>query len=86
MQKDRDGHQALSLLTATISSSVQSKVVVGTIPINLLAQSHIEFGASNESARSVLMKMWKATGRSLSWRLFYDPSLQHYVINIHPVN
>jgi hypothetical protein len=52
---------------------------------NLFLQTHLRDGADNEVARDVLMRSLKATGRKLSWQLFYGPRLKDYVLNIHVV-
>lgn len=77
---------AMSVVTALVNSLTQAtkrKVVVGMVPLNLLAQTRVENAVSGESARSVLERIVRATGRRVSWRLYYDPGLQMYALNLH---
>jgi hypothetical protein len=68
-----------------IEVATQSHVVVGTIPERLFGQAISALAVFNQSARDVLTETLAGTGVVLSWRLLYDPGLEEYVLNIHPV-
>lgn len=62
------------------------EVLIGTVPLNLLARTSVEDGAQSEPARTVLLRTLRATGWSLSWRLLYEAGpAPLYALNIHAV-
>lgn len=72
-----DGQRtALSMLDAivkAVSRQRAARVGVGTVPLNLLMQRRVDGGATDESARTVLLRTLEATHRELSWRLLCAP-------------
>jgi hypothetical protein len=53
---------------------------------NLLAQTRVQGGATNESARSVLMRTLAATNRRLAWRILCGPGQASCMLNLHLVD
>ena len=83
--KERDGVQTLEAICDAVAHSAGVRIGVGTIPFNMLRQTRIHLTASEESARSVLVRALAGMHRNVSWRLFYDPGLRLYVLNVHVV-
>lgn len=73
-------------LCEALSVATGQTLVPGNIPDALLARHKTAFPVSNISARSVLDKLFAEIDVPLSWQLFYDPGLNWYVLNIHPVS
>ncbi len=85
-----DGERnALGMIESIRDAVNQSKgtaIIIGTVPLNLLARVRLRQGAHNESARAVLLRTLEATGRKLSWQLLNDgTSAASYGLNIHGV-
>ena len=59
--------------------------MIGITPLNLMNQTKVRMGASNETARTVLARLMGQFRYRLSWQLFYDPGLKWYVLNVHIV-
>jgi hypothetical protein len=85
-RKDRTTLEALATLLAAVQAATGQHVLLGTSPTNLFVQSRMEEGAADETARDVLIRTVRATGRRLSWRLLYDPGDQAYFLNLHLVD
>ncbi len=83
--KERNGLQALEAVCAAVSKATQTRVMVGTIPLNLFLQHKVEHGARSRKARQALVQLLQNVnhGMNLSWQLFYDPGMKIYVLNIH---
>jgi hypothetical protein len=95
---EQTGLNVLKLLCEEINKRWSgSKVVLGTVPINLLNQSKVVVRAANEPARTVLLRAFSELRWSdpqverlipkkiLSWQLFYGPDVKMYALNIHVV-
>ena len=50
-------------------------VVLGRAPTNLLTQKKLRTGATNETARDVLLRALTSTGSDLTWRMPCDPGV-----------
>jgi len=85
-EQKTDGLQALQAIVQAITDATHMEVIVGATPWNLLAQHQCDLAATNEPARTVLMRVLAGTNRKLSWRLLYDPGFQSYALNIHDVD
>jgi hypothetical protein len=59
--------------------------VPGAAPYNLLARRQTSLSVSDVAARSVLDQLFAEIQAPLSWQLFYDPTLNWYILNIHLV-
>jgi hypothetical protein len=91
----RSAAETLELILAEVSRTSGFQVDVGTIPLNGFIPRIVTVGAWREPAKSVLLRLFAnvalaktATGESatvLSYRLFFDPGLRCYALNIHVV-
>ena len=79
--------QLLDTICSRISQATETRIAVGTIPLNLFLHRRTQRGAASQKARDVLATMLEDIkgGTNLSWRLFYDPGMKTYVLNIHQV-
>ena len=73
--------KVLRLVTHTTGITVE----LGIAPVNLLRGTTVNEGATREVARDVLLRTLSATGRTLSWQLFYGPDTKTYAFNVHIV-
>ena len=87
--------ETLHDILQTLSRTVGVNVGIGTVPTNFLFQTTGAIGASNETARSVLLRAFDGLHRNLStnlpvrnvdWHLYYDPNSKDYTFNAHFVN
>jgi hypothetical protein len=84
-QKERTTYAALQAVLGLVGNATGQQVWLGTVPINLMAQTKMEEAVEKATARQIIVKALESTGKGLSWRLFYDPGLKVYVFNAHPV-
>lgn len=84
-EQKRSVLSTLELTVKAISQAIQTKVIIGSVPLSLLMNTEVTQSARNEAARSVLLKSLEATKTPLSWQLFYDPGLKWFALNVHPV-
>ncbi|MCI0664239.1 MAG: hypothetical protein L0220_24535 [Acidobacteria bacterium] len=84
-EQERTLLEVLDLITNAVSQQRSKKLVVGSAPLNLMAQTTLRRGANNEKARDILVSALKATKAKLSWRIFYDPGIEWYALNLHMV-
>lgn len=68
---------------AEVERATGQKVVVATFPINFFFQHRVQIEAQQEPARDVLVRALAASGRLLSWRLFFSATMRQYYLNIH---
>lgn len=81
----RESRRIIDVVTATTSQVAQvtgQTIGVATFPINLLKRP-ITLEAQQEAAHLVLDRALQASGRKLSWRLFYDVGMGQYYLGIH---
>ena len=84
-EQERTLLELLDLITNSVSRAGGKKLEVGIVPLNLMAQTTFRRGANNEKARDVLVSALKATKTKFSWRIFYDPGIEWYALNLHMV-
>jgi hypothetical protein len=86
-QGDRTRLQTMDALCDAISQATQTKVEVGSAPLNLFMAQRDQEGVFNQKARDVLVQMLKRTRSraNLSWRLLYGPDMKMYMLNVYPV-
>jgi len=84
-EKERTLLETIDLITNAVSQARGKFFGVGTVPLNLMAQTTFRRGANKEKARDVLVSALKATKSKLSWRIFYDPGIEWYALNLHVV-
>ncbi len=82
-EKERVGVHMLQAICDAVSRATQTHVEVGIIPTNLFLQLRTKQGASNQTARDVLLDTLAATKRKISWHLYYDPGMKWYALNLH---
>jgi hypothetical protein len=80
--KERTGMAMLEDICAAIGAAAHTRVMVGTIPNNVILPYRGMLSAENESARGVLMRTLDGSNRRLTWILLYDPSGREYFLNI----
>lgn len=83
--QERKVNTTLELITNAVSQVKGIKFIIGMAPMNLLDRTFYSGGANNEKAKDVLVRALKATNGKLSWRIFYDPGLKWYALNIHEI-
>jgi hypothetical protein len=83
--QERKVSTTLKLITNTVSQVKGVKFVIGMAPLNLLDRTSFNRGANNEKARDVLISALKTTNSKLSWRIFYDPGMKWYILNLHAI-
>ena len=87
-EKERTGLETLDVIIEEVRKAAPhevKKVTGGMVPLNLMSQSNIRMGASQETARTALAHLMEKFRYKLSWQLFYDPGLKWYALNIHVV-
>ena len=83
----RSALDVLEEIAEIVTRRSGSPLVLGTIPLNGLANSKVSIRADNEAARSVLAQTLAATGARLSWAVYAsaeEPAT--FVLNIHGVS
>ena len=86
----RSAYQALNAISAALTRATGITIGPGTVPMNVLMKTKVELRATDEPARSVLLRTLAATGIPLSWRFKCGPEQPPLcMLNIHwvqPVN
>jgi hypothetical protein len=75
----------VTMTLAEVNRVTAQEVLFGTFPINFFNQRWIEIEAQQEPARDVLARALFASGRTLSWRIFFDARMRQYYLSIHLV-
>jgi hypothetical protein len=85
--KKRNGLELLDAFCSAVSQASGTRVVMATVPLNLLHRYQTEAGAKDQNAREFLNKELDRTTNKikLSWQLLYDPVTKSYFLNIHLV-
>jgi len=79
--------EAMSDVVEALNRQSGRQIGIATVPVSLLVSRTVEAGATNEDARSVLMRLMAASGRSLSWRLLCEPGADKLCyFNVHAVD
>lgn len=83
---ERSVFSTVSAIIEAANTQLGARIGLGTVPVNLLMQRRTEERATNESARTVLVRTLESTHRKLSWRLFCDPGTNSQCfLNLHLV-
>jgi len=83
---DRTAFEMIRAIASAVESKAATKVILGSVPTNVLIQTRLHEGAQNETARAVLIRCLQATNAPLSWRVLYGPGNEPmYALNIHYV-
>ena len=80
--KPRNALELLREICLAVSAASRQRVEIGMVPANALRNQRITIGASNEPARDVLRRLVLAKVKPLAWRLYYDPGLKTYYLNV----
>jgi hypothetical protein len=82
----RSALEMVKAITDAVSSQVAAKIGVGTVPLNAMLRTHLNGGATAETARTVLSRTLDAIHPRLSWQLFCDPGpTPTCALNVHAV-
>lgn len=84
-EAERDGLQMLQAICDEASKQTSKKVVVGTVPLNLLARIHAVQHATNENARDVLVRTLDLSSSKVTWQILYDPKLEWHIVNLRVI-
>ena len=80
------GHKNLEQVVSEIAAAaaVRARYPIGhgDVASNLLLQTMVRVDARAEPARTMLLRYLAATRRAVSWRLFYDPGMKSYHLNL----
>jgi len=82
-----NGSEALLVFCDTVSRTSGETIVPGTVPINALLNTSITLDENQGVARDTLVDILEQVPVPVrpSWQLFYDPTTNKYVLNIHLV-
>jgi len=81
------GVAAVMAITDAVSERIGVRVLIGSVPLNLLGNYQCEVVANAEDARTVLTRVLRGTNTQLSWHLYYGPGPEpSYFMNIHAVS
>jgi hypothetical protein len=80
--EERTAGASVSAILQAVTNQTKLKLVLGTVPTNLFLQAKVNVGGENVRARYLLRQTLDATGRTLHWRLLYDPITTKYVLNV----
>lgn len=80
--QQRSAGATVTAILKALSDKTSTKVILGTVPTNLLFQAQVSVGGEDMSARKLLLQTLDATGRPLHWRLLFDPTNGSFVLNI----
>jgi hypothetical protein len=78
----------LKAILEAVNQGTGLKIVAGTLPFRPTDQ--ISFGVTGVTARDAILRLFAQTGKSLSYRLLFDPlpdkmRIFDYMMNVHPV-
>lgn len=76
--------EALSSFVGVLSVKSGTKVVLGTMPWNVLAQSSVTVSGDTLPARKVLADICDSANVELMWGLLYDFDSNSYFLNLQP--
>ncbi|MGH9350605.1 MAG: hypothetical protein ACRD2G_00300 [Terriglobia bacterium] len=76
----------LELILSAVSAKTGIVGRQGGGPINLLMSLRTSVGATNTSARDLLIEVGQSTGRKLIWDLWFLPDLGKYAFSLHGVS
>jgi hypothetical protein len=82
--QETDAMSAISAILAAVKTQRGSNILVGNVPIGLLARVKVSLASDNESARTLLMRVLQTVSPTLSWRLLCGTEPGCY-FNVHDV-
>jgi hypothetical protein len=78
----RNAVEGLQALLTAVHKATGYRVVLGAFPINRLVQSRMADSAKGDTVRDILERTLHESGRKVSWRVFYSPEDQTYILNL----
>ncbi len=78
--EDRTAIDALSLVLKELSVKSNTKVAIGWVPNNLLFNTRVTVGGNNLTARALVLQIFNATGRPVSYSLLYFEDTHRYLL------
>jgi hypothetical protein len=79
------GIEILTVILEKVTEAAGVRVVMGTIPLNVLINYRGRIEVYAEPARGVLAKALQGIDESLTWRLLYGPDVKYYALNLRSV-
>jgi hypothetical protein len=73
----------VTMTLAEVERTTGQKIGLAMGPNNFLRQRRVDIEAQQEPARDVLVRALASSGRTLSWRLFFDAMMRQYYLGIH---
>src|SRR4029453_9413009 len=73
----------VTMTLAEVERTTGQKIGIAMLPINFSKQRWVDIEAQQEPAREVLVRALAASGRTLSWRLFFDAMMRQRYLGIH---
>lgn len=83
---ERSVLEALDQLLGQLAQQTGQDFILGTAPAAFLQNAAFEQQASDADARTTLVRILRATGQPISWRLLYSLDLQQYALNLKVVS
>jgi hypothetical protein len=80
-QEQRSTIETLQLICKKVGDRSQAELNLGIYPMNLMRITNATIGGSQYQARTLLERTLNSTGRTISYRMLYDPESKNYVIN-----
>ena len=80
--QDTDAMSAISEILKAVKTQQGSNILVGMVPIELLARVKVSLASDNESARTLLVRVLQTVSPTLSWRLLCGTDPGCY-FNVH---
>lgn len=78
----RSASDFLRKIANAVTTGSGVKVVPGMFPTNFFFQRQVTTEAQQEPARFVLSRVLSSTGKPLSWKMRFDPTMQTYFISV----
>lgn len=73
----------VTVTLAEVERATGQKIALARFPNNFFFQHRVEIDAQQEPARDVLVRALAASGRALSWRVFFDATMRQYYLGLH---
>jgi len=86
--RKRNGLELLEAICEAITEAGETRVVIGSAPLNMAIRYQTESGATNQRARDFLTNELDrmSTKAKLSWHLLYWTERKTYFLNVHIVS
>lgn len=78
----RNAYETVRAILAALSATTGKKIIVMSVPNNILANAQLAVGGHNIPARKLLQQVLDDTHRPLYYDFGYDPDVPVYVLNV----